>query len=371
MERLTSKILHSNYFVWPVIIVTAMVAGIAVYFAGIREKVIFPNPENYRCDHYTDAANGGNTQVTTYSATDSAITFGFKLGDSFYSPYAGLSITPTGSKTIDATKYNQLSIQIMGRHIDRVGISIFTPGPPDDSNGKQDEALYHSYLNISNRKEIYHIPIRQFQHPEWWEDLHHISKNKKNEPDLGQILHVNIGSAFTSIADKQKTLEIYSIAFSRNNRVLYWWLGTIYVFIVSLLLGIHLLVRMWHNEKAEITVSYKPLEIEHLPKPEDKCLEYIHIHYHDSNLTLEKISEKTGTMPRRITQTIHDRFNCNFKTHLNRIRINESKRLLEQTDLNIGEIAYKVGFNNQSHFNRVFKSEFSISPSEYRDAYKP
>jgi AraC-like DNA-binding protein len=34
----------------------------------------------------------------------------------------------------------------------------------------------------------------------------------------------------------------------------------------------------------------------------------------------------------------------------------------------MGEIAFKVGFNNQSHFNRVFKSMVGINPSEFREA---
>jgi len=50
--------------------------------------------------------------------------------------------------------------------------------------------------------------------------------------------------------------------------------------------------------------------------------------------------------------------------------MSESKRLLLETDLPIGEITYRVGFNNQTHFNRVFKAEMQISPSEYRSKNK-
>ena len=64
---------------------------------------------------------------------------------------------------------------------------------------------------------------------------------------------------------------------------------------------------------------------------------------------------------------IQKSFECNFKTYVNRLRINESKRLLAETELNMGEIAFKVGFSNQTHFNRVFKNFENISPSDYRE----
>lgn len=83
-------------------------------------------------------------------------------------------------------------------------------------------------------------------------------------------------------------------------------------------------------------------------------------------LTLELISKETTVTPRRIAHTIYEKYKCNYKTYINRIRINESKRFLTQTDLTIGEVAYKVGFNTQSHFNRVFKSETGLIPTDYR-----
>jgi len=41
--------------------------------------------------------------------------------------------------------------------------------------------------------------------------------------------------------------------------------------------------------------------------------------------------------------------------------------LLADVQLNISEIAYKVGFSSQAYFSTVFKSKFSVTPSEYRE----
>ncbi len=46
--------------------------------------------------------------------------------------------------------------------------------------------------------------------------------------------------------------------------------------------------------------------------------------------------------------------------------IQEAKILLKQTDWNISEIAYSLGFEQLSHFSNFFKKQTSLSPLEMR-----
>ena len=48
------------------------------------------------------------------------------------------------------------------------------------------------------------------------------------------------------------------------------------------------------------------------------------------------------------------------------IRIKRAADLLEKSSLFINEIAYQVGFNDVKYFRKYFKSEFGMSPLEYR-----
>lgn len=41
--------------------------------------------------------------------------------------------------------------------------------------------------------------------------------------------------------------------------------------------------------------------------------------------------------------------------------------MLLKEDMTISEIAFQVGFSSQAYFSTVFKSKFSITPSEYRE----
>ena len=56
----------------------------------------------------------------------------------------------------------------------------------------------------------------------------------------------------------------------------------------------------------------------------------------------------------------------NFTDYLSRIRIEKAKNLLLNPNLRISEIAYEVGFQSLTHFNRVYRKLAGQSPTEYR-----
>ena len=56
----------------------------------------------------------------------------------------------------------------------------------------------------------------------------------------------------------------------------------------------------------------------------------------------------------------------NFVNYLKEIRIKEAKRLLEETDMRVVEISQSVGYENEKHFMKIFKSVCGVSPTEYR-----
>ena len=56
----------------------------------------------------------------------------------------------------------------------------------------------------------------------------------------------------------------------------------------------------------------------------------------------------------------------NFTDYLSRVRIEKAKNLLLNPNLRVSEIAFEVGFQSLTHFNRVFKKLLGQSPTEYR-----
>ncbi len=56
-----------------------------------------------------------------------------------------------------------------------------------------------------------------------------------------------------------------------------------------------------------------------------------------------------------------------FTDYLSRVRIEKAKNLLLNPNMRISEIAYAVGFQSLTHFNRMFHKLAGRSPTEYRE----
>ena len=52
-------------------------------------------------------------------------------------------------------------------------------------------------------------------------------------------------------------------------------------------------------------------------------------------------------------------------------RLTRALELIETTDMSVKEVAFAVGFKQQSHFSRVFRRVFGRPPLQYRQALVP
>jgi signal transduction histidine kinase/AraC-like DNA-binding protein len=58
---------------------------------------------------------------------------------------------------------------------------------------------------------------------------------------------------------------------------------------------------------------------------------------------------------------------CNVNDYLLNVRLKKSKYLLDQGELSVSEIAYRVGFASPAYFSTVFKSKVGITPTEFKN----
>jgi len=71
-----------------------------------------------------------------------------------------------------------------------------------------------------------------------------------------------------------------------------------------------------------------------------------------------------------ISKVFNAHFQKSFPQVMNEHRVDEAKRLLEETKATIKQISAEVGFNSMPSFNRVFKDITGYSPGAYRKALK-
>ena len=49
------------------------------------------------------------------------------------------------------------------------------------------------------------------------------------------------------------------------------------------------------------------------------------------------------------------------------IRLKRAAQMLRESQQNVSEIAYQLGFNNPKYFSKYFKDEFGVLPSVYQE----
>lgn len=95
------------------------------------------------------------------------------------------------------------------------------------------------------------------------------------------------------------------------------------------------------------------------------AMEYIQENY-DKELNMAVVSNYISMNYSLFSYLFKEYTGSNFVNYLKNIRMEEAKRLLEETDLRINEISQKVGYDNEKHFMKTFKASCGVSPSEYR-----
>ena len=95
----------------------------------------------------------------------------------------------------------------------------------------------------------------------------------------------------------------------------------------------------------------------------------------ESNLSNEDLSVDTiykglGISKIQLYRKTKALLGYNVNDYILSVRLQKAKYLLINEDLSISEIAYKVGFSSQAYFSTVFKSKFSITPSEFKESSK-
>ena len=97
-------------------------------------------------------------------------------------------------------------------------------------------------------------------------------------------------------------------------------------------------------------------------------IEYIQEHL-DRSLNLTLLASLIQISPHYFASLFKQSTGLPPHKYITKCRLEKAKTLLRQRDLPIAFICHEVGFKNQSHFTRVFRQHFQITPKAYRDLF--
>ncbi len=92
---------------------------------------------------------------------------------------------------------------------------------------------------------------------------------------------------------------------------------------------------------------------------------YLHEHQGE-DLSLGQVAKAVNMSTFYFCKMFKKVTGINFTDYLSHLRIERAKSLLLNPNLRVSEIAFEVGFQSLTHFNRVFKKLLGQSPTEYR-----
>jgi len=88
----------------------------------------------------------------------------------------------------------------------------------------------------------------------------------------------------------------------------------------------------------------------------------------DQKISLKTVARAVNVNPTHLSEKFKQVTGINFVDYVARLRCERARRLLDDGDSRISEIAFAAGFQSLSQFNRVFKKAVGKTPTAYRAA---
>ena len=95
-----------------------------------------------------------------------------------------------------------------------------------------------------------------------------------------------------------------------------------------------------------------------------RAQQYIVEHIRDK-LTVPLVAHKVDVSPSYLTALFHKNLQISPGEYIRRIKLQESKQMIRENDMNFTESAAALQYSTVHHFSRQFKEKFGITPSEY------
>jgi AraC-like DNA-binding protein len=92
--------------------------------------------------------------------------------------------------------------------------------------------------------------------------------------------------------------------------------------------------------------------------------QYVSSHIREK-LSVPLVARQVDVSPSYLTALFHKNLQISPGEYIRRIKLQESKQMIRENNLNFTEIAAELQYSTVHHFSRQFKEKFGITPTEY------
>lgn len=264
-------------------------------------------------------------------------------------PYAGVEFVLEPKGNMNFSGFDFFEITLRAKNVAKLNLYLKV----EDGKIEGYRHLIRT-IEVSEDIETYEIALESFRTPLWWLEEHNSYEVMPDKDILRKVKSIQI-EATDLIYDGSegiivvKKIEVFSKKIILAVRI------ALFIFLVFIIFA------YLRRQKRGIKEGSDCVAV-----AEKMATDYIGNNYYLKNISTEKIAMDTGLKKKDINRIVKKISSSSPKSYINEVRLEESARLLRESDRNVSEIAYIVGFKNVSHFNRSFKACYKCSPTEYR-----
>ncbi|MDD7049497.1 MAG: response regulator [Lachnospiraceae bacterium] len=91
---------------------------------------------------------------------------------------------------------------------------------------------------------------------------------------------------------------------------------------------------------------------------------------YQKDLSLVEVAREVGLAPAYVSHTFKKETGQGIVEYITELKMKKARKLLEDKSLKIVKIAQSCGYENQSYFNKLFKSYYGMTPRQYREGLR-
>ncbi|MEC0372296.1 response regulator transcription factor [Paenibacillus chibensis] len=101
----------------------------------------------------------------------------------------------------------------------------------------------------------------------------------------------------------------------------------------------------------------------------EQAIQAIRANYVSKELTLSDVAQEVGLSEKYVNALVKEVTGLTISHWIVKLRMEEAQRLLKDPTFRIYEICDRIGYSDQDHFREMFKKQFGLTPTDYRNNY--
>lgn len=371
------------------LLVASLVLGIGGYRRSFLEVALLTGAEPgsgqsaWPIRPGVDASAGGASRVAVLDG-GRRLRMALTVASGTAYPYAEANLFflgPDGEPAhVDLTRYDAVSF--VATCAPQNTLSLVAPTFEQGLSRQGDPASYRapsSFFSCSEQGSRIELDLTRMETPQWWFAESGLPLSRQAYR-LDRVPKLAIGSTFQSPRDLPLMVDVS--AMTLHGRDLRWlavpgvavllaWVGSGLWFFRAHARALHADLHDKLQKDLPI-VAYQQLSLE-LPLEPRRDREKVAIlqamasRYDDADLDLDAVVQAAGVNRNKVNEILKAELGFTFTGYLNKLRLAEAARLLaDKGAATVSEIAYTVGYNNVSYFNKLFRQEYGCTPKAFR-----